>query len=519
MGVAVLLIVIGIYEVVTGQRITNVLEYSLRAPLDSLTRQDISQAVPGSESSNESVSEAAPDTSCCKPTAVSTDSSANTTTQNDTTTAPAIDYTTVYWQDDFNNTASGWEPYFEIKGELPVYASVNQSKSQSESLETQDIYVATANATAWNGYNNGDYVFTLPGAPLAQSYGKGYGSSITQYLWDFNTTQPLPAYPYVVDISAETTVGTGAMIVVDFVGNVSKVSAGSGIVVMIPMQKEMGLSLIGQLNNHLQVLEFRNNRLWDLGCSSDDTAVYPSQLHAQLFVDQTRISLSIKGDNVETIITCDRAFAGDSTQTRFLGIGSHYWNLQVPVPYANVLRFHNVFVAQPDPTARNDSAMKIGKAATEIRDANCDPFGGSSANANISLDRFLTGSCFDTVVWVTDPNPLAKRVQWPAKTDISGNWQCGSQEPFATFNIRSEKDYAIITLAGFSYHLLATENDYPFVVAHHPWGENYNNNSWHAEAQIGEYVASPSRIWYGLKLNADGSLQTSWMNQPCQRVN
>ncbi|NBU65276.1 MAG: hypothetical protein EBS29_12375 [Chloroflexia bacterium] len=71
----------------------------------------------------------------------------------------------------------------------------------------------------------------------------------------------------------------------------------------------------------------------------------------------------------------------------------------------------------------------------------------------------------------------------------------------------------------FSYHLLATENDYPFVVAHHPWGENYNNNSWHAEAQIGEYVASPSRIWYGLKLNADGSLQTSWMNQPCQRVN
>jgi hypothetical protein len=139
---------------------------------------------------------------------------------------------------------------------------------------------------------------------------------------------------------------------------------------------------------------------------------------------------------------------------------------------------------------------------------------------DVALDMYLTGSCFDDVVWVTDPNPYGTRVAWPAQADIFGRWQCGV-EPFANFEIYPEQDVATMTMAGLSYRVIAvdTYTEYPFMVVHVPWGSNYEQNTMHAEAQIGDSVSSPSRIWYGMRLNPDGSLQTSWMTPPCYRVN
>jgi hypothetical protein len=522
-GVALLLITVGIYELVTGQLMTNVLEFSLRKPLESLNRQDISQPLP--ESDGVQVDEAAPDTSCCEPTAVVLDTESNTTAQNttvqgDTTHAPAVAYTEVFWQDDFTSTSSGWEPYFEITGELPVYQSIYAAQSQSNEFSMNDVYYTTANATAWNGYDNGNYSFTLPGAPMARD--SGYGTSIAKYLWDYNLSQPLPSYPYLVDVSADTSLGTGAIVVLDFSGDVNNVSAGHGILVMIPTKKDMGVTSEGVLNEQLHVLEFADNRLWELkGCESSDEHVYypSSQIRAQFVVDQTRLFITIKGANSpEYTVTCNRALNGDDSTIRLLGIGSRFWNLNVPVPHANVLRFHDVVIAQPNDISQYTTAYSTDNTISEVRDASCDPFVEDSID--VSLDTYLTGSCFDAVVWVTDPNPYGTRVAWPAQGDIFGRWQCGV-EPFANFEIYPEQDVATITMSGLSYRVIAVNGytEYPFMVVHIPWGSNYEQNTMHAEAQIGDSVYSPSRIWYGLKLNSDGSLQTSWMTPPCYRVN
>lgn len=517
-GVALLLITIGIFELATGRLMTNMIQIGLRKPLEALNRQDISQPLP--ESNNVEVYEAAPDTSCCEPTAVTSDASSNASDQNTMTNAPPVEYTTIYWQDDFTSTSSGWEAYFEIKGELPVYKSIYSSTSEFIDWDKSDIYYTTANATAWNGYDNGSYSFTLPGAPMSQL--DSFGSSVTKYLWDFNISQPLPAYPYMVDVSAETNLMSGAMVVLDFSGDVSDVSAGSGILVMIPMSQNKGIYDIGHWNNNLQVWEFRNNRTWSLGCTQfandGKYSVDSPQIDAQFVVDQTSISMYINGVNASNFaVTCERAFSGDSAADRFLGLGSRYWNLQVPVPYASVLRFHDVVVAKPD--LGRSSSYVANNPATEIRDVSC-PVHVELGSEDISLDDALTGACFDAVLWVTDPNPLAQRVMWPTQTDIFGRWQCDFQAPFANFDIRREQDYAVISMAGFEYRVVATTmSDYPFMVVHQPWGSDYDNNTWHIEAQVGDSISSPSRIWYGLKLNSDGSLQTSWMNPPCYRVN
>jgi hypothetical protein len=540
-GVAVLLIVIGIYEVVIGQRITNVLEYSLRAPLDSLTRQDISQAVPESESSSDPVSEAAPDTSCCDASPLEGDtSSANTSTQNDTTTGPVIDYTTVYWQDDFNNTASGWEPYFEIKGELPVYQSLYTSQLAASAFGADDVYYTTANATAWNGYDSGSYSFTLPGAPMKQ-WGENDdddgGASVTKYLWDFNISQPMPAYPYLVNVNAETTLSTGAMVLLDFAGDVNDVSAGSGILVMIPMQNELGIHSIGEDYNdfRLHVWEFSNNRLWYLGCTPDnDDAFYSSysaKIDAQFVVDETRLSIAIKGNNSSNYaVSCARALSGNNTATRFLGIGSRIWKLDVPVPYANVLRFHDIVVAPLTDDYMQNTAFVYSSNVAEIHDVSCgmsfsDEPPIVDEGVSVRLDDALLGLCFDRIRWVTDPNPSGRIVNWPEQTEIYGRWQCGISEPFANFEIRPNQDDALIAMAGLEYRLVATSflSEDAFMIVHNPivHRSNSETNSYtvHAESQVGDSIGSPSRIAYELSLNPDGSLRTSWMTPPCYRVN
>jgi hypothetical protein len=526
-GVSIIIIVAGVIELVSGRSLWNRVSETLSSPIEALNRQDIAdQPTPAPV-------EAAPDAGCCEQGSFVSDEQTNPTAvmspSTDESTSYVMDtalpqYATMYWQDDFTNASSGWEPYFEISGELPVYQYVNTSKPQTADLTMSDVSYVTSSATAWNGYDGGDYSFTLPGAPMTKD--NAFVTSITPYLWDFNIAQPLPTYPYLVDVSVSTTLSSGAMVVLDFAGDVNNVSAGSGILVMMPMRQNMGVSFIGDLNNQFVVWEFNNNRLWRLGCTqsqqTDYAAVYSTQLQGQFVVDQTTLAIAVKGNNTPDVkVQCARAFNGNSTTARFLGIGSRFWSMQVPVPYANVLRFHNVTVAQPDSAQLNDGSYLFDGTVSEIGDMSCDPFG--SGSVDVTLDDALRGGCFDTISWVTEPFPSSKRVAWPAQIDISGSWQCGSAEPFANFDIRYEQDYAVMQIAGLEYRVVATEkSDYPFMVVHNPVGYNYDSsavNKWHAEAQIGERLASLSTTWFGVRMNPDATLQTSWMDASCVRVN
>ena len=536
-GVSIIIIVAGVIELVSGRSLWNRVSETLSSPIEALNRQDIAdQPTPAPV-------EAAPDAGCCEQGSFVSDEQTNPTAvmspSTDESTSYVMDtalpqYATMYWQDDFTNTSSGWEPYFEIQGELPVYAYANTSKTESDDFPS-DINYVTSNATAWNGYDGGDYSFTLPGAPMRadKSYDSGnYGkfdSLITPYLWDFNISQPLPAYPYMVDVFASTTLGSGAMIVLDFAGEVNNVSAGSGIVVMMPM--DAGDSPRYFQNNHKwRVYEFNNNRLWNLGCmnrfddQSYDETILSNELRAKIIVDQNAISMRITGNKTpEFSVKCQRVFDGNVSAQRYLGLGSRFWPQLLPVPYANVLRFHHVTIAQPDAVMMDDSTYSIDNAKNEIRDADCQlTFGESNVSEDVTLDSKLRGTCFDTITWVTDPNPSADRIVWPADSNIAGRWQCGLQELFANFEIRTEQDYALISIAGLEYRVIATtESDYPYMMLHFTDGFTYDSSSgtykWHAEARIGDRVSSPSRILYGMRLNPDGTLRTSWMKQTCTR--
>lgn len=524
-GFSLVLIMVGLYEAIFNVSVWgNVSDIFIR-PIETINRQDIaSQPTPAPV-------DAAPSDGCCTESSAS-DAQTNPTAVLSTDSSQSIvvdtsmpQYEISYWQDDFTNTSSGWEPYFEIKGELPVYAYVNTSKPETANLLMSDINYVTSSATAWNGYDGGDYSFTLPGTTMTS--GNGFVSLVTPYLWDFNISQPMPAYPYLVDVSVSTTSSAGAMVLLDFAGDFNNVSAGSGIMVMMPLRQHNDIMYIGESHDRIIVWEFNENRLWRLGCEqipqADTISSFPTSLHAKFVVDQSTLSMHISGNNWPDInIGCTREFSGDNNKTRFLGIGSRFWSLQVPVPYANVLRFHNIVVAQPDDTVLNQTGYVIDNSISEIRNASCDPF-SSELSENVSLDSALRGSCFDTVTWVTDPNPGATRVEWPAQTDLSGKWQCGnSSETFAGFEIRTEGDYAIIAIAGLEYRIVATTSfDYPFMFVHIPYGTLTNLNTgirkWHSEGLIGDYMQSPSRTWYGMRLNPEGTLQTSWMNQPCTR--
>jgi hypothetical protein len=529
-GCSFLLILIGVYESVYDVSLWGTVSDAVLSPMQDFNRQDIiAQPTPAPV-------EVALDNGCCEPTLTS-DMQTNPTavTPLDSVATDSLEsrlsqYETVYWQDDFNNT-SGWEPYFEIKGELPVYKYVNTAKPESAAVLKSDISYATSNATAWNGYDGGDYSFTLPGAPMRDASNDSmndgndgkFASLITPYLWDFNISQSMPAYPYLVDVSATTTLATGAMVLLDFAGDVNNVSAGSGIMVMIPMRQNYDIGYIGNSNDDLLVWEFNNNRLWQLGCTKRHqegfNTIFPSQVRSRFVVDQTTLAMHITGNNTTDVqLKCARAFNGNSNVPRFLGIGSRFWTLEVPVPYTNVLRFHDIVVAQPDSALLNDSTYVFDGTVSEIRDILCDAW--SEQSEDITLDDALRSRCFDTDTWVTDANPGATRVAWPDQTDITGRWQCGIQAPFANFEIRAEQDYAIISIAGLEYRVVATTQfDFPFMIVHSPYGYVQDGSSykWHAEARIGDYMGSPSRTWYGMQINADGTLQPSWMNQACVR--
>lgn len=270
-GCSILLILTGVYEFVYKVSPWVTFSDAVLSPIQNFNRKDIAaQPVPAPvDFPTDGCCEQAPgvDGQSVTPTAVTALDSVAT----DAIGSTLPQYDNIYWQDDFTNTSSGWEPYFEIKGELPVYMNVNTSKPESADLLKSDFSYTTSSATAWNGYDGGGYSFTLPGAPMRDNSNDSmndgnegkFDSLITPYLWDFNISQSLPAYPYLVDVSATTTLATGAMVLLDFAGNVNNVSAGSGIMVMIPM----GFGSTGVLNGDLSVWEFNNNRLWKLGCT------------------------------------------------------------------------------------------------------------------------------------------------------------------------------------------------------------------------------------------------------------
>ncbi len=509
-GLSVLMIVLGVLETQFNVRIWDEVKSIATMPLEMINRQDIaSQPMPVSqdESHLSGVQE-----SCCESVPQS-----ETSLSQDSDLERYQQYERIYWQDDFDDATSGWDPYFEIVGEVPVYGDKSSQGT---------IRYVTSNAKAWNGYDGGNYSFALPTSPLS-SVGTRVGGFVTPYLWDFNTSRPLPDYPYQVDVTAETQVGSQALVVLDFAGDINNVSAGQGILVNIPMKHDV--YAISDGFESIAVWEFMDNRVWSLGChpaglDEPRLGIASPQLMASFIVDNNQLIIRVFNDDVAVFsVKCARVHTGDATATRVLGIGARVNDVSIPIPFTGLLRYQKIIVAQPNTEAVYGTDVVVQNEQPVLYGEICALWEDTGKYSN--LDQWLS-LIDDTCGAFGGPNTMHQRVTWPTQANMFGAWQCGSDQQFANFVIRPEQDYAIIEIAGLEYAVFAVDRlrsediGYRFIIDFVPDGyiEGYEQRN--PIAQIGDYVTNDAANDFSYYITyTNDTLLLSWINTSCNRIN
>jgi hypothetical protein len=445
---------------------------------------------------------------------------------NTTPTPLPRQYEQIYWQDSFDDPTSGWEQRFEVRRDLPVY-------EVRTSAVTNPRQITTVESIAWNGYDAGDYVFALPTVPLSNQSRREPGY-VTPYLWDFNTSRPLPSYPYQVDVTVESKMGSQALILLDFSGDTSNVSAGHGIVVSISMKyNEYGfVDSYGFADSadYIAVWEFKGNRVWSLGCNPEslntqNIEMSAPQIMASVVVEQTALTMRlISNDAPYVAVKCTRAHVGDATETRLLGIGAQVHHIPMPIPYTNLIRYQQVVVAKPTQQLIDESDVVVSTDAPTPYGEVCALWGDTGNYSN--LETWLSN--LDSACGAFGgANMMHKRVVWPAQANIFGAWRCGSDESFANFIIRPERDYAIIQIAGLEYTVFAIDRSsdteavgYQFIIDLIPDGYSEGYEQWNAIVQVGYYVLNDAANDFSYYISYDNDiLKLSWINIPCTRTN
>lgn len=305
------------------------------------------------------------------------------------------------WSDTFDDATSGWEPRYEI------------------AMKNQDIPLA------YNGYVDGSYEFFVR-----------YAYDTSAMLWDFNSTHPLPEYPYTVLTKLSAPRDINAVVMADYQGDFGDINNGSGVIVVFSLKEvenTLGPEFGSRLGAIIKVYEIRPSQTWELQC--DTTGTWPEVRTAlmALHVDRQRIAVELAPDDAtitRVSVVCQRVSAPLPNISRYIGIGA---------VHANPIELEDYTVMRQPGILRIDT-MVMAQRTAEIQalGGNKEPQiipGGGCQGLRTYLPiidvlgelygrdwRMCDGGAYEVSNSITII-PYDANVQ-----ELYGNWQCGSDE-------------------------------------------------------------------------------------------
>jgi hypothetical protein len=334
-----------------------------------------------------------------------------------TMTAQSVSVGQLVWQDSFDNVSSGWE------------------QTYTAPLKSSD---AKVNNTAYNGYENGAYRFVLNNQMQGWDW----------LLWDFNTTQQLPNYPYAVEVDVRATREHTGALILDYRGDVADIDKGDGVFVRFhlgesPNTPKQAWSLLGidQGNDRLfsgvgspfaadlyalEVYESLSGQRYELACSELVMPLATRAATLRVEVDAMRVYATLTDRNNPTNvvdITCQRIPTNvPSTSPANIGLVGIHTERVVPIPIDYALDFEDLRVFSIDTVVASEE--NITTKPLELIDTNCDtefPMSMRSRLTSYNSNGAFCGAFGDWGVWEIGISRYEPRVD-----EFVGRWQCGN---------------------------------------------------------------------------------------------
>lgn len=427
---------------------------------------------------------------------------------------------TVVWSDTFDDTTSGWEPRFEMV----------DSKNKPATIPS---YLTIP----YNGYVNGAYEFYVKAADAnALAWIPDTLQAIhAPELWDFNSTQALPAYPYTILAEMEAVRDTNAVLFADYQGDFGNINDASGIMVVVTLRETestLGPDFANLQLSVFSVYEMRPGQLWNLNCSGDDTLPDVRRAVVALHVDQDAIMVELASDaqsNQRVVQTCRRAQPGLTDAPRYVGLGAVYTNsLEIPtvedeakrnkeLRAPGLLRVNTLVVGQRTTPLQIESTAKSPEPIAAHRCINQYPWMLPS-----EILGWIRGKDFnlcDPGVGAPDIPPLMIVPYDDAEiASLEGTWQCGNDQEHR-LKISQKGAFLQIANADVSRQLVLVTDDY-----HENRGKHYMVVEESESRAFGERIWPKIRGWQIWIDDADlimtyrnNQLNTNWAGS-CSRV-
>lgn len=427
---------------------------------------------------------------------------------------------TVVWSDTFDDTTSGWEPRFEV--------------SDKDAQNTVPSYLTVP----YNGYVDGAYEFYVKSADVnaeAWNIPDTLRAIHAPELWDFNSGQVLPAYPYTILAEMEAIRDTHAVLFVDYQGDFGNINDAAGIIVIFTLRETestLGPEFENAKKPVFSVYEMRPGQLWNLNCSGDDTLPDTRRALVSVHVDQDAIMVEIASDaqsNQRITRTCRRAQPGLMDGPRHVGLGAVYPNsLEIPTMQDEVkrnkelrspgiLRVHTLVVGQRTTPLQVVSTSESPEPLAAYRCINQYPWILPS-----ELLGWIRGEDFnlcDPGVGAPDIPPLMIVPYDDAEVaSLFGTWQCGNDQE-NRLTISQKGAFLQIANADVSRQLVLVTDDF-----HENRGKHYMVVDESESRTFGERIWPKIRGWQGSRDDADlimtyrdNQLNTNWAGA-CSRV-
>jgi hypothetical protein len=321
------------------------------------------------------------------------------------------------WQDTFDDTASGWEPLYTAS-----------SKRGG----------AVVNKTAYNGYENGSYRFVLNNKIDNRNW----------LLWDFNTVQQLPSYPYAVEVDVRATRDHTGALILDYRGDVGNLDNGDGVFVRFHLgeapttpKQAWGLLGIDQGDERLfaglyapfasdlyalEVYESLAGQRYVLACDQLMMPLVMRMATLRVEVDATLIYATLtdrNNPNNAVNITCKRpANAPTTSSSTYMGLVGIHTERIVPVQIDYALDFEEIRVLSIDTVAV--SGENITNQPIKLVDSDCNTEFVMSIRTRLVSYTNTVAFCAALGDWGIWEIPI---IRYEQKADqLLGRWQCGN---------------------------------------------------------------------------------------------
>jgi hypothetical protein len=425
------------------------------------------------------------------------------------------------WSDTFDKLDSGWEPRYEVidakkkPSNLPAYLTV-----------------------PYNGYVNGAYEFYVKTATDNNdvlNMPENLRAIHAPIMWDFNSTYPLPAYPYTILAEMDAIRDTHAVLFADYQGDFSNIDDASGIMVIVTLREAestLGPEFEEPRKVVFSVYEMRPGQLWALNCSTNGTWPDVRRALVAVHVDQDVVRVELASDaqrDQRTTQTCRRVQPGLADTPRYLGMGAVYTNpLELPtmrdegalgkeLRAPGILRVETIVVGQRTTPIGVDGVLKNPEPIAAYRCINQYPW---------ILPSEVLGAIYGVDINMCDPGVGAPDIP-PIMvasyddnevTALLGTWQCGS-DPDNRLTISQQGDMLQLANAHLSRKLVLVTHD------QHPKREKYYiAMDASSTLAVGERMWPNLRMWQSYREEAslimtyrNDQLNTNWAGS-CSRV-